>query len=45
MTPGAVVFDNYGSEVSYTHLDRLTQALEQGNSGRMAHSMTGQEGE
>jgi len=42
---GAVVFDNYGSEVSYTHLDRLTQALAQGNSGRIAHSMTGQKGD
>ncbi len=41
---GAVVFDNYGSDVSYTHIDRLTQALAQGNSGRIAHSMTGQKG-
>ncbi len=41
---GAIVFDNYGSDVGYTHLDRLTQALAQGNSGRMAHSLTGQQG-
>lgn len=40
---GTVVFDNYGSEVSYTHLNRLAEGLAQGNSGRMAHAMTGVE--
>jgi CheY-like chemotaxis protein/signal transduction histidine kinase len=42
---GAVVFDNHGGEVSYTRLDNLSEALEQGNSGRMTHSLAGKEGE
>jgi hypothetical protein len=36
---GAVLFDNFGREVSYSRLDHLSEALEQGNSGRMAHSV------
>jgi signal transduction histidine kinase/CheY-like chemotaxis protein/PAS domain-containing protein len=42
---GAVLFDNYGSEVIYSRLDHLSEALEQGNSGRIFHSLTGSEGE
>lgn len=37
---GTVVFDNHPGEVIYTHLDRLSQALSLGNSGRISHSMT-----
>lgn len=36
---GAVVFDNHPGEVSYTHTDRLANALDLGNSGRISHSM------
>ncbi len=36
---GAVVFDNHPGEESYTHTDRLVQALDLGNSGRISHSM------
>ncbi len=42
---GAVVFDNSGKEVSYTRIDRMTQALNEGNSGRLAHSMISKGGE
>lgn len=42
---GTVVFDNSGREVSYTRIDRLTQALAEGNSGRLAHSMRTNGGE
>ena len=42
---GAVVFDNNSVEVTYTHIDRMAAALEEGNSGRMAHSMTAGGGE
>jgi signal transduction histidine kinase/CheY-like chemotaxis protein len=42
---GTVLFDNLGREVSYTRLDHLAEALEQGNSGRISHSLTGIEGE
>lgn len=34
-----VVFDNSGKEISYANTDRITKALEMGNSGRLAHTM------
>ncbi len=36
---GAVVFDNNGNDISYTRIDRLTEDLSRGNSGRLSHSM------
>jgi CheY-like chemotaxis protein/signal transduction histidine kinase len=42
---GNVVFDNHGTGVSYSHLDRLTRALADGIAGRMDHSMKNGEGE
>lgn len=36
---GNVVFDNSGTGISYSRIDNLTNAISQGNSGRLAHSM------
>ena len=36
---GTVVFDNSNREVTYTRIDRVTQAMAEGNSGRLAHTM------
>jgi signal transduction histidine kinase/CheY-like chemotaxis protein len=36
---GTIIFDNHGGEVAYSQMKKLTEALEQGNSGRLAHRM------
>ncbi|MBE0678932.1 MAG: PAS domain-containing protein, partial [Bacteroidales bacterium] len=36
---GTIIFDNHGGEVIYSQLNKLTDALEQGNSGRLTHGM------
>ncbi|MDZ7633030.1 MAG: hypothetical protein U5L72_00725 [Bacteroidales bacterium] len=36
---GAIIFDNHGGEVIYSGLKKITEDLEQGNSGRLAHGM------
>ncbi|MBK7732756.1 MAG: response regulator [Bacteroidales bacterium] len=36
---GTIIFDNGGDKRSYTNVDRITRALEQGNSGRLTHAM------
>jgi len=36
---GTIIFDNHGGEVIYTGLKKITEDLEQGNSGRLSHRM------
>ncbi len=36
---GEIVFDNHGGEVNYSQLNKITHALDQGDSGRLTHSM------
>ncbi len=36
---GTIIFDNHGGEVIYTQMKKLTEALDQGISGRLAHGM------
>jgi len=36
---GAIIFDNHGGEVTYNHLKKITDALDEGNSGRLSHGM------
>ncbi len=36
---GTIIFDNHGGEVIYSQLNKITDALEQGNSGRLTHGM------
>jgi signal transduction histidine kinase/CheY-like chemotaxis protein len=36
---GTIIFDNHAGEVTYSQLNRITDALERGNSGRLAHGM------
>ncbi len=36
---GTIIFDNHGGEVAYSQLNKITDALEQGNSGRLNHDM------
>lgn len=41
---GAIIFDNHGGEVTYSQMKNLTEALDQGNSGRLAHRMESEGG-
>lgn len=36
---GTIIFDNHGGEVIYSGLKKITEDLEQGNSGRLSHRM------
>jgi len=36
---GAVVFDNGGTNTTYAGVDRISESLDRGNSGRLAHTM------
>ncbi len=36
---GTIIYDNHGGEVTYSEMKKLTDALDQGISGRLAHGM------